>query len=212
MGAGSAPVSVAHLEQLRTIITAAGAFAGTNIDDIIVLTVLFLSARAGGKPKVWQIWAGQYAGIAVLVVVSGVAALGLTIAPDDWVGLLGLVPVALGLRGLVMAIRARDHDEAPTAVDSGLASVGGVTIANGADNISVYTPMFRSIGVTNSLITAAVFAPLIALWCLAGSWLGSHRKVIAVVQRYGHWIVPGVFILIGTVILIESRVLGRLSS
>jgi len=180
------------LEQLRTIIIAAAAFAGTNIDDIIVLTVLFLSARAGGKPKVWQIWAGQYAGIAVLVVVSGVAALGLTIAPDDWVGLLGLVPVALGLRGLVMAIRARDHDEAPTAaVASGLASVVGVTIANGADNISVYTPMFRSIGVTNSLITAAVFALLIALWCLAGSWLGSRRKVIAVVQRYGHWIVPG---------------------
>jgi cadmium resistance transport/sequestration family protein len=207
------PVSVAHLEQLRTIITAAGVFAGTNIDDIIVLTVLFLSARAGGKPKVWQIWAGQYAGMAVLVVVSGVAALGLTIVPDDWVGLLGLVPVALGLRGLVMAIRARDHDEAPTAaVASGLASVVGVTIANGADNISVYTPMFRSIGVTNSLITAAVFALLIALWCLAGSWLGSHRKVIAVVQRYGHWIVPGVFILIGTVILIESGVFGRLSS
>jgi len=30
------PVSVAHLEQLRTIITAAGVFAGTNIDDIML--------------------------------------------------------------------------------------------------------------------------------------------------------------------------------
>jgi hypothetical protein len=29
-----------------------------------------------------------------------------------------------------------------------LASVAGVTIANGADNISVYTPMFRTIGLS----------------------------------------------------------------
>lgn len=36
-------------------------------------------------------------------------------------------------------------------------SVAGVTIANGADNISVYTPLFRTIGLGPSLITAAVF-------------------------------------------------------
>jgi cadmium resistance protein CadD (predicted permease) len=87
----------------------------------------------------------------------------------------------------------------------------GVTIANGADNISVYTPMFRTIGVADSLISVAVFAVLIAVWCLAGSWLGSHKKVIAVVERLGHWIVPGVFILIGAVIVLESGVIGHLA-
>jgi cadmium resistance protein CadD (predicted permease) len=199
------------LDQVRTVVTATAVFAGTNVDDIIVLTLLFLSARASGKPKLWQIWTGQYAGIAVLVVASAVAALGLTIVPEEWVGLLGLVPAALGLRGLVTAIRARGHDEAPpSVVASGLVPVVGVTIASGADNISAYTPMFRSIGVTDSLITAAVFAVLTAVWCLAGSWLGSHRNVIAVVQHYGHWIVPGVFFIIGTVILIESGVIARL--
>jgi hypothetical protein len=29
----------------------------------------------------------------------------------------------------------------------------------------------------------AVFAVLIAVWCLAGSWLASHSGVIAIVQR-----------------------------
>jgi cadmium resistance protein CadD (predicted permease) len=193
------------------LVTAAGVFTGTNVDDIIVLTVLFLSARAGGRPRSWQIWAGQYAGIAVLVTVSAVAALGLTIVPDEWVGLLGLVPFALGTRGLIAAIRARGHDEPPAPrVASGLLSVAGVTIANGADNISVYTPLFRTIGFAGSLLTVAVFAVLIAVWCRAGSWLGSHGKVIAVVRRFGHWIVPAVFMLIGAVIVIESGVLGRL--
>ena len=32
----------------------------------------------------------------------------------------------------------------------------------------------------------------------------------AVVERFGHWIVPTVFILIGAAILLESGVLGRL--
>jgi cadmium resistance transport/sequestration family protein len=190
---------------------AVGVFAGTNVDDLIVLTVLFLSARAAGSPRPWQIWAGQYIGIGVLVAVSAVAALGLTIVPDRWVGLLGLVPFALGVKGLLAAIRSRDDDEPPKpAVATGLLSVAGVTIANGADNISVYTPMFRTIGLTNSLITVAVFAVGVALWCLAGSWLGSHQKVIHIVQRYGHWIVPGVFMLIGAVIVIESGVVNRL--
>jgi cadmium resistance transport/sequestration family protein len=196
---------------LPTIITAGGIFAGTNVDDIIVLTVLFLSSRASGKPRLWHIWAGQYLGIAALVAVSLLAALGLTIVPDQWVGLLGLVPLGLGVRGLVGAIRAHgtDDDQSPR-VATRVVSVAGVTIANGADNISVYTPIFRTIAPSATLVTIAVFAVLVAAWCLVGSWLGSRKKVIAVIQRFGHWIVPAVFMLIGVLIVVESGVIGRL--
>lgn len=195
-----------------TLLAAVGVFAGTDIDDIIVLTVLFLSARAAGSPKPWQIWTGQYVGIGVLVAVSTIAALGLTIVPDEWVGLLGLVPIGLGVLGLVGAFRARGTDEAPSpAVATGVVSVAAVTIANGADNISVYTPMFRTIGLTASLITVAVFTVGVATWCLAGSWLGSHTTVIQLVQRWGHWIVPLVFITIGAIIVTESGVVARIA-
>jgi cadmium resistance transport/sequestration family protein len=187
-------------------------FAGTNIDDIIVLTVLFLSWRANAKPRPWQIWAGQYAGIAVLVLVSMVAALGLTIVPEDWVGLLGLIPFALGVKGLVSAFRARgDGQDTSSVVASGVASVAGVTIANGADNISVYTPVFRTIGTGPTLVTIAVFAIGVALWCAAGSWLGSHRKIIDLIERYGHLLVPIVFMTIGIVIVVESGVITKIS-
>lgn len=190
--------------------TAAGVFAGTNVDDLIVLTVLFLAARASGRPKVWQVWAGQYAGIAVLVLVSGLAALGLTLVPDRWVGLLGLVPIALGVRGLIAALRRPDDDDESPVVAGNAFAVAGVTIANGADNIAVYTPMFRTIGWSGSVVTVVVFAVLVAAWCLAASWLGSHRRVIAVVERWGHWLVPIVFVVIGAVIIAESGVLGHL--
>ncbi len=190
---------------LGTAAAAVGVFAGTNVDDLLVLAMLFTSARAIGQPRAWQIWVGQYAGIAVLVAASVLAAAGLAVVPDRWVGLLGLIPFGLGLRGLIHAIRAHGDDEAPRPkLATGWLSVAGVTIANGGDNISVYTPMFRTIGVAASVVSIAVFAALVALWCAAGSWLGSHRKVIEVVQRFGHWMVPIVFMLIGAVILLSS--------
>lgn len=188
------------MEQLGVIAAAAGTFAGTDIDDLVILTVLFLAARAGGRPRPGQIWAGQYAGIAVLVGVSILAALGLTVVPDRWVGLLGLVPLALGIRGFALAIRRADEDE-PKPVAGSWPAVAGLTIANGADNISVYTPIFRTLSPAAGGITVVVFAVLVAGWLLLAAWIGSHRRVIDVVERYGHWIVPGVFVLIGLVIL-----------
>jgi cadmium resistance transport/sequestration family protein len=197
------------VDVLGTVGAAVGVFAGTNVDDLIVLTVLFLSARASGVPRAWQVWTGQYAGIAVLVAVSALAALGLTLVPDRWVGLLGLVPVALGLSGLIGTFRGRDDDETPPMA-SGAFPVAGVTIANGGDNIAVYTPMFRTLGIGDSIIVVVVFAVLVAVWCAAASWLGSHSAVIAVLARFGRWLVPAVFVLIGTVIIVESGVVGRL--
>jgi cadmium resistance protein CadD (predicted permease) len=180
---------------VTTIVTAAGVFIGTNIDDLLVLTVLMLAHRAHGVPKVWQIWAGQYLGIGALVAVSVLAALGLTIVPDRWVGLLGVIPIALGIRALV-----RKQDGGPRVATSAL-TVAAVTIANGADNISVYTPLFRTIGAAPTAVAIAVFALLTAGWCLAATWLASHKPVVAAVERWGHWIVPAVFIIIGIAIL-----------
>lgn len=196
-------------EALRTVLAAAGVFAGTNIDDLVMLTVLFLSGRASGRPRRWQIWVGQYAGIGVLVGLCAVAALGLAVVADPWVGLLGLVPVTLGVRGLVTAIRSRDDDRPRRAVTTGAASVAAVTIANGADNLAVYTPMFRTIGVSSSLVTVAVFAVLVAAWCVAGSWLGSHPALVAAVRRFGHWLVPVVFVAVGLAVIAQSGVASQ---
>lgn len=193
-----------------TAATAAGLFGGTNIDDMVVLAVLNVSSRADGRPKVWQIWVGQYAGIAALVVISLLAALGLTLVPEGWIWLLGLVPLVLGVRKLVMAIRAhRCGDQISPAVATGLPGVIGLTLANGGDNIAAYTPLFSTIGVGDTAVTLVVFAAGVALWCLIGSWLVSHRKITQAIQRWGHWIVPAVYIVIGLYVIHRAGVLGR---
>ncbi|MGV9214622.1 cadmium resistance transporter [Micromonospora sp. RB23] len=188
--------------------TAAGAavvFAATDIDDIVILTLFFVAARTTGRPRTAQIVAGQYLGIGALALVSAVVAAGLLVVPDPWTGLLGLLPIALGVR----ALWHRDDDE-PATVVTGTLGVAGVTIANGADNVAVYVPVFRALGPGDSAMFLLVFVVLIGLWCAAAAWLGGHRRVVALVERAGHWLVPAIFVGIGVVILVSSGVLGRL--
>ncbi|PZF87609.1 cadmium resistance transporter, partial [Micromonospora deserti] len=185
--------------------TAAGAavvFAATDVDDIVILTLFFVAARTTGRPRRWQIVAGQYLGIGALALASAVVAAGLLVVPDPWTGLLGLLPVALGVRALLDG----DEGEAP-AVVPGTLGVAGVTVANGADNVAVYVPVFRALGPADTAVFLLVFVVLIAAWCAAGAWLGNHPRVVRLVERAGHRLVPAVLIAIGLVILTTSGLL-----
>lgn len=195
---------------IGTIATAIGLFAATNIDDIVVLTVLFLASARGALPG-WKVVVGQYLGFATLVAISVIAAAGLTVIPDKWVGLLGLIPLMIGLYGLIRTLKNRgDNDDEESISAVGLLGVAGIMIANGADNISLYTPVFRTSPVGDTVITIVVFFVLVALWCLVARFVGTNRTVTEVLERVEHWLVPAVFIGLGLFILIESGVLPRL--
>jgi cadmium resistance protein CadD (predicted permease) len=183
-------------------------FAVTNADDIVVLTVLNMTSRVGGHPRNWQIWAGQYAGFTVLIAASLAAASGLFLVPARWLWLLGLLPLGLGLYKLAATIRARRAGEPVSpAVVTGLTGVMGLTIVNGGDNISVYVPFFRTSSLAGIALTIAVFMAGTALYCLAGSRFATHNAVNRFIGRWGHWIVPGVFILLGVYIFYKTGAL-----
>lgn len=58
--------------------------------------------------------------------------------PDWWVRLLGVLPIALGIR------HSLKHGEAGSRSASamGIASIALITLSNGADNIGLYVPFF----------------------------------------------------------------------
>jgi cadmium resistance protein CadD (predicted permease) len=196
---------------VATVLAAAGLFAGTNIDDLVVLAVLFSSGRATGALKPWQVWTGQATGFAILVGASVTIASALAVVPGMWIGLLGLIPLGMGALGLAKAMRAhRFGEKVPEAAATGLVSVSALTLVNGADNLTVYPPVFRTIGTSPALITIAVFAAGVVVWCMVGSWLGGHHKVVEIIRRWGHWIVPAVFVAIGVTILLGSGTLTKI--
>ena len=193
------------------IVTAVALFAGTNVDDVVVLSLLSASSRASGKPRRWEIWAGQYAGFAVLVGLSLAAGRGLALVPEHWLWLLALIPFAVGIVSLAAAIRAVRRGEPPRPPSAGgLPGVAALTIVNGADNLAAYTPFFAATGWAQAAITLAVFAVGVAVWCVAGALLTRHARVTATISRYSHWILPAAFILIGLYVLHETNAPIRL--
>ena len=193
---------------LTVILAAIALFAATNIDDIIVLTVLFVASSRGAIPG-WKIVGGQYLGFVTLVALSVIAALGLTIVPDEWVGFIGVIPLAIGVYLLIKGLRSQDDDDDGIQA-GGLLAVAGITIANGADNISLYTPVFRTMNPADTVLTIAVFLVLVAVWCAIGRAIGTNRRVTETLERVEHWLMPAVFIGLGLYIIIESGVLPRL--
>jgi cadmium resistance protein CadD (predicted permease) len=188
------------------LVTAVVAFLGTTIDDVIILTALFVARGSGGVPRARSIIGGQYLGFGAILAVALLAAAGLRIVPDRWVGLLGLVPIGFGGWGL-WRLRGGDEESRPPLAGT-LGRVATVTFANGADNIGVFTPLFRSLHLAGSLVATGLFLVLIGVWCGVGALLGSHRGLVAALGRIGHWLVPVVFIGVGVLILITSGTLG----
>jgi len=192
-GVSSLPASIAAAVVL---------FAGTNVDDIVMLALLGSASRATGRPRRWAIWAGQFAGFAVITGVSVAAGRGLDLIPAHWLWLLALIPLTLGVVTLIAAIRAaRAGERSAPPAPGGALGVAALTITNGADNLAAYTPFFATDDAGRIAVTLVVFAIGVGLWCAVGWWLSGHKATTALVQRYGHWILPFAFILIGLYVL-----------
>ena len=55
-----------------------------------------------------------------------------------------------------------------------------------------------------------VFAACVAIWCLVGSWLVSHHRVTQTLQRWGHWLIPAIYIAIALYIFQREGALNYL--
>ena len=195
--------------------TAVALFAATNVDDLVVLALLSAASRASGRPRRWEIWAGQYLGFATLVGLSLAAGRGLSLVPARWLWLLALIPLTVGVLTLLAAVRSARHPRplaaslnSPPSVAglshvAGLAKVAGIagvatlTVVDGADNLAAYTPVFATASADRIAVTLAVFGVGVAVWCAAGGLLTRHHRITDTLQRYGRWVLPVAFILIG---------------
>jgi cadmium resistance protein CadD (predicted permease) len=184
-------------------VTAVGAFLGTNIDDFVVLLLLILGIPEGGHSR-WQIVLGQYIGFCVLVMVSLLGAVALGSVPENRVGLLGFVPLALGIRGLVRVVRGTAQRQEQPIPARTLATVAIVTIANGGDNISVYVLIFRELNAANIAASIATFLILLGVLCAVALAVGERAKRTLAMVRGAHWLTPIVFILIGIILLFRT--------
>ena len=93
-----------------SIFTSIIAYISTNIDDIFVIMILLSQAAKGAKGK---LVAGHFLGVGVLTVISILGALGLQNLPLNYVGILGLVPIWLGIRAWISRKKDSDDEDVP---------------------------------------------------------------------------------------------------
>ena len=198
------------------LIVAVALFISTNIDDVFVLLGFFTDL----KFRATEVVGGQYLGIAVLVGTSIVASLLSFSIPRPYIGLLGIVVIALGTKKMITLFTepAASGPGQPETIGghrhSRIATVAFVTLANGGDNIVVYTPAFAVRSPGQLAVIAIVFAIMTAIWCLVAHTAVNHPKLRISIRRWGQIVSPIVFIAIGIVVMYQAgtfRLLLRLA-
>ena len=182
---------------------AALAFVGTNIDNAAVAPAMVATAP---PERARRIAAGQVVGFVVLVLVAVAAAVALFDVPTRAIGLLGLVPLTLGILGL-FALRHPDAHQraARRAFGKGVFAAVVVTIGAGGDNLAVYIPLFRSANAGGRVATALVFVVGEVLVTLLILNAGRHPRTRAAVSRIGTIATPLLYCAIGVLILIDAN-------
>jgi cadmium resistance protein CadD (predicted permease) len=182
------------------------AFAVTNVDDLFVLVGFLVSPDY--LPR--RIVIGQYLG--VITIIGGSLALSLVsfVAPVAWVGLIGLLPIMIGVKRATNDLRRGPDYQGVEIANGSRRSMGTVlpvalaTASNGADNLSLYTPLFAVQTMVQRGITVVVFLVITGLWCGIAAWMVRHPVLGPQIRRWGRPLFPAVLIGLGIMVLAES--------
>ena len=192
---------------VSTSLVATSVFVATNIDDLILLGVFFAAATKSSTQNrfygpVFAIALGQFLGIGLLIGISLLASSISLIIPADYIRILGILPLILGLYQLWPQNNKDDSSALPVKISA--TTVTLITIANGGDNVGVYSPLFATQTLEEITLTVGVFAIMTGLWLVIAHWISTHPYTGAVIQRYASRLLPFVLIGLGIFILFDA--------
>lgn len=198
---------------IQNVVTSIILYSGTAVDLLIILMLFF--AKRKSRKDIINIYLGQFLGSVSLILLSLLFAFVLNYIPSkEILGLLGLIPIFLGLKVLLLG----DSDGEAIAKD-GLRKdnknliflVAMITFAScGADNIGVFVPYFTTLNLTNLIVTLLTFLVMIYLLVFSAQKLAQVPSVGEILEKYSRWFIASVYLGLGIYILIENNVFDML--
>ncbi len=177
------------------------AFVSTNIDDLFILMVFFASPKFPS----YQIVLGQYIGMGSLMGVSLVGSLIALVLPRYLIGLIGLFPIAVGIKELLEPHKL--DSERAKKIQLPVLTVAAATFSGG-EEIGIYTALFATDNEDVAIITLiSVAMVLTALWSFLANYLVKHSFLADIFRRIGDRILPFMLIVLGIYILTEAYLL-----
>lgn len=193
---------------IQNIVTSIILYSGTAVDLLIILMLFF--AKRKSRKDIINIYLGQFLGSVSLIFLSLLFAFVLNYIPSkEILGLLGLIPIFLGLKVLLLG----DSDGEAIAKD-GLRKdnknliflVAMITFAScGADNIGVFVPYFTTLNLANMIVTLLTFLVMIYLLVFSAQKLAQVPSVEETLEKYSRWFIAVVYLGLGMYILIENN-------
>ncbi len=190
------------IEQVLEIAgVALAAFASTNIDNLLLLTVLQGQARQSK----FAVFFGYVGAIVVFVLVGLIATRLADALPVDKIGYLGLVPIALGVYRLVALRRSAGSGDAVAPAQALGARCGGGTDAceRGAPSQCCcrYLPRREDAMIW---VLAATIVGAAVLWFALSRAIAKQAWVQRTLPRVERWLVPTLLIVVGFYILLNT--------
>lgn len=205
------------------IATGVAVALATTFDDNIYLTSFFGRVSNTFRPR--HVVVGEFLGLTVLISISLIGFFAGMIVSDMWVGLLGVLPIMIGINQLM----SKDDDDSKDVVeevekiqievgrprikqslwstlrDLKTHRVTAVSISNGGNNIAVYIPLFASSSLPSLGVILTMCYMTIGFWCFCSYNLTRFPGISILIARYGRKIAPFVLIYLGISIIVKSQ-------
>lgn len=193
---------------IQNVVTSIILYSGTAVDLLIILMLFF--AKRKSRKDIINIYLGQFLGSVSLILLSLLFAFVLDYIPSkEILGLLGLIPIFLGLKVLLLG----DSDGEAIAKE-GLRKdnknliflVAMITFAScGADNIGVFVPYFTTLNLANLIVALLTFLVMIYILVFSAQKLAQVPSVGETLEKYSRWFVAVVYLGLGIYILVENN-------
>lgn len=181
---------------LTAMLLAPIAYFSTNLDNLIILSAL--SHNSGAELSIRSGFI--IASVTVFFLSLCFVMLGYFVRPDA-LGYLGIVPIALGVRQLLAGTLGPGNtvfDNASTR------TISIILIANSADTIAVFGPLFAESKPVVLIALAAGFAASAAAWLVLATYI---RLSVGRSERVGslsRYATPLIMICIGVYVLMNT--------
>ena len=193
---------------IHNVVTSIILYSGTAVDLLIILMLFF--AKRKSRKDIINIYLGQFLGSVSLILLSLLFAFVLHYIPSkEILGLLGLIPIFLGLKVLFLG----DSDGEAIAKE-GLRKdnknliflVAMITFAScGADNIGIFVPYFITLNLADLIVALLTFLVMIYLLVFSAQKLAQVPSVGETLEKYSRWFIAVVYLGLGMYILIENN-------
>jgi len=184
---------------------AAGAYVATNLDNFILL----VSLLAGYRNQTSSVVAGFVGSMLILGFVGYWIGKAADIAPVEYLGLLGFVPISIGVVELFRLRRGKATvTETKDKTGNGVQTVFMATLisqlGNGADTIVILGVLFTDSMPSADILIIFTLTAMAVIFILVGIYAVRHPALSEWIDRYAYRAMPFILIIVGVYVLANT--------